>query len=1076
MENKANHFVSIIVAASNLDTLMENFSTLAKQTYSDIEIIIVNSIQDIDIDAGTKTSSEKLQDFIKKFNKCHIELVKFVKRFGYSFEPISSNEMYLLGAEKAKGDYLLFCDDNISYSPCYVESLVNEISKEEKDIAFTDTVISWSEQQASRYSYEISFPKDKSIFSVVAEQSKNLYGLYSAENKLIKKSVWKEASESIIEFYKDGNHAALYCGEIIFGFSVWSKVKKPIYVKDAYSKIAWKDDDKKVSEYADSRNLSSVAAEIMSALDYAKTTFENNDVSDETYSKFCDGFLSRIIWRIDWKFPTLKEVCEEKLELKITKFSIVRVFSGRITNIDLEEMKRMSNDSAIDKDADSDLNIKIFVGVHKPSFIPTNNKYICPIQLGSSYAEKRFPDMLHDDEGDNISDKKEMYCELSAQYWAWKNVTDADYYGFWHYRRYFSFNMDEEEDEGMVKHDVLNDESLKQSFIDEYHIAKACENYDIIIPHEWHIEDPDSISLYEHWCRHFNKKDLDILMDIILENYPHFYNVIIEALQSKEMFVCNLFIMNKELFNEYSEFLFTILDEAEKRVDLRRYNVEQNRLLGHFGERLLDIFMKYIIKTRPEVRIGYVKRTLYKDTRPYTKIVHPNKDNCVSIMLACEDDYMKYTDVLLESIYENSSDEYFYDIVICHRDITEKNQRIAKSIFAKKNNFLIRFADVTRNFEKYNKVHVYGHFTYETYYRFLVLDIFENYDRILYLDCDMVVNTDISKLFFTPMNDEYVAAVRDYDFIAECVHDKEMLRENVLKHIKIDDYFNYFQAGVLLFNLAALKTKFTSEDIFKVAISRNWFYLDQDILNSMFNGHVKYLDDRWNVFSMLKTDKEIGRYFLLRKELAAQFAVSYQKSRKDPYIIHFAGVPKVWDDSDVDFGDYFWKYARNSPLYEQLLKNTVTGVSVMQDWIMFGCKGSDNRGEKFFTLKTIKVPWNSTYAIIDVVHTRNLQYIEDDVLVISIDNIINEEGQNKLVLRQFCWERRIPDLVENVMYKFNDDHDLEIYVRTTDIYNGYFFKVRILESKCDYKPIITVNNHKIVENNRELPDGLRKGW
>ena len=44
--------------------------------------------------------------------------------------------------------------------------------------------------------------------------------------------------------------------------------------------------------------------------------------------------------------------------------------------------------------------------------------------------------MLHDDEGDNISNKNKTYCELTAQYWAWKNM-EADYYGFFHYRRYF---------------------------------------------------------------------------------------------------------------------------------------------------------------------------------------------------------------------------------------------------------------------------------------------------------------------------------------------------------------------------------------------------------------------------------------------------------------------------------------------------------------------------------------------------------------------------------------------------------------------------------------------------------------
>ena len=80
-------------------------------------------------------------------------------------------------------------------------------------------------------------------------------------------------------------------------------------------------------------------------------------------------------------------------------------------------------------------NIKIFISCHKECTL-LKNKYIYPIQVGSALADKRFPDMLHDDVGDNISSLNPMYCELTAQYWAWKNV-DADYIGLVHYRRHF---------------------------------------------------------------------------------------------------------------------------------------------------------------------------------------------------------------------------------------------------------------------------------------------------------------------------------------------------------------------------------------------------------------------------------------------------------------------------------------------------------------------------------------------------------------------------------------------------------------------------------------------------------------
>ena len=81
--------------------------------------------------------------------------------------------------------------------------------------------------------------------------------------------------------------------------------------------------------------------------------------------------------------------------------------------------------------------IKILVSCHKETDY-IKNEIFQPIQLGCANTELRMPEMLYDDVGDNISSLNPAYCELTAQYWAWKNM-DADYYGFCHYRRYFSF-------------------------------------------------------------------------------------------------------------------------------------------------------------------------------------------------------------------------------------------------------------------------------------------------------------------------------------------------------------------------------------------------------------------------------------------------------------------------------------------------------------------------------------------------------------------------------------------------------------------------------------------------------------
>ena len=91
-------------------------------------------------------------------------------------------------------------------------------------------------------------------------------------------------------------------------------------------------------------------------------------------------------------------------------------------------------------------NIKFFVSMHKESALP-DLPMIYPIQVGAALADRHFDGVLHDDEGtDQISKLNKSYCEMTAQYWAWKNA-DADYYGFCHYRRYLSFSDERYKDD-----------------------------------------------------------------------------------------------------------------------------------------------------------------------------------------------------------------------------------------------------------------------------------------------------------------------------------------------------------------------------------------------------------------------------------------------------------------------------------------------------------------------------------------------------------------------------------------------------------------------------------------------------
>ena len=109
-------------------------------------------------------------------------------------------------------------------------------------------------------------------------------------------------------------------------------------------------------------------------------------------------------------------------------------------------------------------NIKIYVSCHKNCFVP-DRPFLYPIQVGAQDASIRFSNMLHDDIGENISHKNPLYCELTAQYWAWKN-DDADYYGFFHYRRYLCFT------EQIMAHNSFQDVVIKDLNLSLIHISE----------------------------------------------------------------------------------------------------------------------------------------------------------------------------------------------------------------------------------------------------------------------------------------------------------------------------------------------------------------------------------------------------------------------------------------------------------------------------------------------------------------------------------------------------------------------------------------------------------------------------
>lgn len=565
------------------------------------------------------------------------------------------------------------------------------------------------------------------------------------------------------------------------------------------------------------------------------------------------------------------------------------------------------------------MNVKLYVVCHEESYVP-EHPFLYPIQVGTELAGKPLSGMLHDNEGDNISAKNKSYCELTAHYWVWKNE-EADYYGLFHYRRYMAFNPGLKRDDGWgnVAYDKINPEVMEELGFDLGNIEKMVSQYDIIAvcarKYPRVKEDGEVLDVYHEYGRvpFQHREDLDVTLKVLLEKYPEYQSVVTEYMHGTEAHECNMFIMTKKEYHKYCEWLFDILFEVEKRIDMIYYSVEEYRVIGYLAERLFGIYFSNA-KKQPEIKTFELPKTLFVDTAP-KQVLEPVFAEGVPVVLSANDRFSPYLDIMIQSMIMNASKDRNYDFIILYNDITEKNQELIKLAANGKHNISIRFVRVCDYFDS-EKLFVDQHLSVETYYRLIIPEIMPNYHKILYLDCDMVADHDVAELYDIDLGNCIIGAAKDID-VAGQVNLRNGWEKYAVETLKLDKPYDYFQAGVLIVDLDALRNATTSVDMIKLALSKPWRCHDQDVLNVVCKNRVYYIPQRWNV---LMSWQEPGRSRMQIMKMAPRdLYEEYMKARKQPYMIHFAGYQKPWDVVDCDFAWYFWKYAAMSPYYVPVL-------------------------------------------------------------------------------------------------------------------------------------------------------------
>lgn len=569
--------------------------------------------------------------------------------------------------------------------------------------------------------------------------------------------------------------------------------------------------------------------------------------------------------------------------------------------------------------------IRIFVTTHKAVDVPESN-ILQPVQVGNKTP--RFAWACQDDEGENIAEKNPMYCELTTQYWAWKNV-DAQYYGFCHYRRYFNFSSTvyEENDFGEVMDDFIDKEACSLYGLDDESIRKEVEGFDVIttpvgdltkIIHGYGTP----ISLWAHAPKLVDR-DLQTMYRIIADLYPDYAQDAKDFLNGHFSCFCNMFIMRKDIFFAYNEWLFPILERFEEVTDMSDYSKEALRTPGHLAERLLNIYLMHHKRIGTNWKMKELQCVHFTNPEPIEHLdpleLGDPMQKIIPVVFAADDAYVPQLTTTIYSALKNASAEYHYDVVILQKDIQADKQRRMKDFFAQFENATIRFINVFRHVAQAKLSTNNAHISIETYYRFLIQDILPYYNKVLYLDSDLIIEGDIADLFEIAIDGYALAAAKDIDFAGN-VNNKDGKRLQYAHNVLgMKNPLDYFQAGVLVMNTHVLRTIHSLSQWLKLAENPEYIYNDQDVLNSECEGRVLFLDSAWNV--MHNCDGRVENVFSFAPNSIFD---SYQESRNNPLIIHYAGFEKPWSYPNCDFASVYWKYARQTPFYERLLNHIVS--------------------------------------------------------------------------------------------------------------------------------------------------------
>ncbi|MBO7526766.1 MAG: glycosyltransferase family 8 protein [Clostridia bacterium] len=270
--------------------------------------------------------------------------------------------------------------------------------------------------------------------------------------------------------------------------------------------------------------------------------------------------------------------------------------------------------------------------------------------------------------------------------------------------------------------------------------------------------------------------------------------------------------------------------------------------------------------------------------------MNTNEKPIIPIFFATDDNYIPFLAVAIKSLLDNASKEYFYNIHILNTGINPENQKRIHEL--ETSNSKIYFKDLTENVIRIRDrldATLRDYYTESIFYRIFIASLYPEYKKAIYLDGDIVVVDDISKMYNIDLEGNIFGVITD-----DVINTTPQFVVYAKDGVGVENYFN---SGVLLMDLDEYRKARVQERFVYLLVKYNFETAapDQDYLNVLCKDRVKFLDKGWDRMPIGDFDGEL-------------------------HIIHYNNFKKPWYYDDVMYGDIFWDYAKRTSYYNEIKK------------------------------------------------------------------------------------------------------------------------------------------------------------